>query len=68
MHNIKDIRKNFKFYKKKFTDKSINVNLKFLLDLDEKNRNLIQKKERLEHEKKVVSQKKIINYLPNLKL
>ena len=58
MHNIKDIRKNFEFYKKKFTDKNINVNLKFLLDLDEKNRNLIQKKEKLEHEKKVVSQKK----------
>ena len=55
MHNIKDIRKNLDFYKKKFFDKNIKIDLKSLLDLDQKNRNFIQKKEKLEHEKKNIS-------------
>jgi len=55
MHNIKDIRKNLDFYKKKFFDKNIKTDLEALLDLDQKNRNFIQKKEKLEHEKKNIS-------------
>jgi seryl-tRNA synthetase len=57
MHNIKDIRKNLDFYKKKFFDKNIKIDLKILLDLDQKNRNFIQKKEKLEHDKKNISKK-----------
>ena len=58
MHNIKDIRKNLDFYVKKFNEKNINADLKNLLELDKENRNLIQKKESLEHEKKTISQQK----------
>ena len=57
MHNIKDIRKNLDFYKKKFFDKNIKIDLKILLDLDQKNRNFIKKKEKLEHDKKNISKK-----------
>ena len=58
MHNIKDIRKKLDFYLKKFKDKNVNVDLTSLLELDKENRNLIQIKEELEHEKKIISQKK----------
>ena len=58
MHNIKDIRKNLEFYVKKFNERNINADLKNLLELDKENRNLIQKKESLEHEKKTISQQK----------
>lgn len=58
MHNIKDIRKNLDFYVKKFNERNVNVDIKNLLELDKENRNLIQKKESLEHEKKTISQQK----------
>jgi seryl-tRNA synthetase len=58
MHNIKDIRKNLDFYVKKFIERNVNVDVKNLLELDKENRNLIQKKESLEHEKKTISQQK----------
>ena len=51
MHNIKQIRENFDFYKKKIIDRNIDTNLKTLIDLDKENRTLIQKKEKLEQEK-----------------
>ena len=58
MHNIKLIREDSKFYKKKFKDRNVNIDLDNFLNLDKKNRELIQKKEKLEHEKKIISQNK----------
>ena len=58
MLDIKLIRKDSKFYEKKLRERNTNVNLKDLLNLDKKNRELIQKKEKLEQEKKSISQKK----------
>jgi len=57
MHNIKSIRKDPDFYLKKLINRNTNINLKNLLDLDKKNRELIQSKERLIQEKKIISKK-----------
>jgi seryl-tRNA synthetase len=58
MHNIKSIRKNPDFFKKKFSERNFNIKLDHLLNLDKTNRNLIEKKEKSEREKKSISQKK----------
>jgi len=58
MHDIKSIRKNPDFYIKKFAQRNVNFDIKKLLDLDKKNRELIQSKEKFEQEKKIISQKK----------
>jgi len=58
MHDIKIIRKNSEFFLKKLSDRNIKIDLKNLLKLDEQNRNLIQKKEKLEQDKKIISQKR----------
>jgi len=58
MHNIKLIRREPNYFTKKFNDRNINIDLKILLDLDKKNRELIQKKENLEQEKKIITKKK----------
>ena len=58
MHDIKLIRKNPDFFSKKLSERNSKIDLKHLLNLDKKNRELIQIKERLEEEKKVISQKK----------
>jgi len=58
MHNIKDIRKNLDQFKKDLTNRNIKVDFKKILDLDENNRKLIQKKESLEKEKKDISKTK----------
>ena len=58
MHDIKLIRKNPDFFLKKLTDRNINISLKNILNLDKKNRELIQCKEKLEQEKKIISKKK----------
>jgi len=58
MHNIKFIRKEPDLFLKKLTHRNININLKNLLNLDIKNRDLIQNKEKLEQEKKIISKKK----------
>jgi len=58
MHNIKLIRRDPNYFTKKFNDRNINIDLKILLDLDKKNRELIQKKENLEQEKKIITKKK----------
>ena len=58
MHNIKLIRKDPNYFTKKFIERNINIDLKILLDLDKKNRELIQKKENLEQEKKIITKKK----------
>ena len=57
MHNIKFIRKEPNFFLKKLSDRNIDTNLKNLLDLDKKNRELIQNKEKFEQEKKIISKK-----------
>ena len=58
MHDIKLIRKNPDFFTKKLSERNAKIDIKFLLDLDKKNRILIQEKEKLEQEKKIISQNK----------
>ena len=58
MHNIKLIRKDPNYFEKKFIDRNVKINLKILLDLDKNNRELIQEKEKLEQEKKIITKKK----------
>ena len=57
MHNIKDIRNNFDNFKNIIKSRNVSVDLNQILDLDQKNRQLIQKKESLEQEKKIISKK-----------
>tara|TARA_A100001011_G_scaffold260072_1_gene268555 strand:- start:314 stop:1561 length:1248 start_codon:yes stop_codon:yes gene_type:complete len=58
MHNIKDIRKNIEFYKKKLSERNYLLDIDNLVLADKQNRELIQKKELLEQEKKVLSKTK----------
>ncbi len=58
MHDIKIIRKNPDLFLKKIKDRNENISLDNLLNSDKKNRELIQKKEKLEQQKKNISQKK----------
>ena len=55
MHNLKEIRKNIDTYKKKISERNVKIDLENLLTLDGKNRELIQRKETLEQEKKKLS-------------
>ena len=50
MHDIKYIRENFETFKKKISKRNNTSNLDNILNLDKKNRLLIQKKEELEKE------------------
>tara|TARA_B100001029_G_scaffold103788_1_gene85540 strand:- start:709 stop:1968 length:1260 start_codon:yes stop_codon:yes gene_type:complete len=58
MHNIKDIRNDPKKFKDSLKKRFLDVDLENLLDLDQKNRKLIQEKEILEKEKKEISKTK----------
>ena len=58
MHNLKEIRKDFPSFEKALEKRSIKIDFKKLQDLDEENRNLIQKKEAIEKEKKNISKSK----------
>ena len=58
MHSIKLIRTNSDFFIKKLRERNIKINLADLINLDKKNRELIQKREKLEQEKKLISKKK----------
>ena len=58
MHNIKDIRNDPKKFNESLKKRFLDVNLENLLDLDQKNRKLIQEKETLEKEKKEISKTK----------
>ena len=55
MHNIKDIRKDIDLFKNSLKKRFLEVDLKKILELDDENRKLIQKKENLEKEKKDIS-------------
>jgi len=58
MHNLKEIRSNLKNFEDKIKQRNSDINIKALQNLDGKNRNLIQKKEKLEQEKKIISKSK----------
>ena len=58
MHNLKDIRNQKDLFLKKLKDRNFTLNIDDLLNLDIKNRQLIQEKESLEQEKKIISKKK----------
>ena len=57
MHNIKDIRNNFDNFKNIIKSRNVSIDLDEILNLDKKNRKLIQEKETLEQEKKSISKK-----------
>ena len=58
MHNIKDIKKNLNHYRKKLLDRNFDFKTDLFVSLDEENRRLITKKEKLEQEKKLLSKSK----------
>ncbi|MBD1153967.1 serine--tRNA ligase [Pelagibacterales bacterium SAG-MED23] len=58
MHNIKDIRKDFENFKDKLKNRNVDISLYNIISLDEKNRKLIQEKEKFEMEKKNISKSK----------
>ena len=58
MHNLKEIRKDFDNFKNLLKNRNTNIDYGQLKNLDEKNRDLIQKKESYEKEKKDISKLK----------
>ena len=58
MHNLKEIRSNLKNFEDKIKQRNSDIDIKVLQNVDGKNRNLIQKKEKLEQEKKIISKSK----------
>ena len=58
MHNIKEIRKDFSKFQKSLEKRNLEVDFEKIQKLDEQNRDLIQKKETLEKEKKDISKSK----------
>tara|TARA_B100000945_G_scaffold126283_1_gene100495 strand:+ start:2451 stop:3698 length:1248 start_codon:yes stop_codon:yes gene_type:complete len=58
MHNLKDIRKDFDYFKKKIEERNVKIDFENIVNLDKKNRELIQKKESLEQKKKELSKSK----------
>ncbi len=58
MHNLKEIRKDFSKFEKDLEKRSVKINFANLKKLDELNRDLIQKKENLEKEKRDISKSK----------
>ena len=58
MHSLKDIRQNPDFFKKKISERNVDINFSDLLKFDEIKRETIQKKEKLEEEKKKISKSK----------
>ena len=55
MHNLKEIRKDINNFKKKINERFVSFDIDELIELDKKNRELIQKKESAEQEKKILS-------------
>ena len=58
MHNLKEIRKDFKAFKLAIEKRTIKIDLDEIQNLDVENRDLILKKETLEKEKKEISKSK----------
>ena len=58
MHNLKEIRKDFDAFRKALENRFVKIDFKKLENLDKQNRELIQKKETLEKEKKDISKSK----------
>ncbi|MDC0460931.1 serine--tRNA ligase [Candidatus Pelagibacter sp.] len=58
MHNIKEIRTDFDYFKNQLKSRNIDVDIDKIKELDETNRKYIQKKEALESEKKDISKSK----------
>ena len=58
MHNIKEIRKDLDFFKKKISERNSIVDFDNLIALDKNNRDLIHQKEKKEQEKKLISKSK----------
>ena len=58
MHDIKDIRKNLEKYKKKLIERNFDFKINLFEELDANNRRLINNKEKLEQEKKILSKSK----------
>ena len=58
MHNLKEIRKDFEAFKKAIKKRSPDIDFDKIKELDIKNRDLIQKKETYEKEKKDISKSK----------
>ncbi len=58
MHNLKEIRKDFSKFEQDLEKRSVKIDFNNLKKLDELNRDLIQKKENLEKEKKDISKSK----------
>ena len=58
MHNLKDIRNNLEEFKQKIKERNVDINFDELISLDQKNRLIIQDKEKLEQEKKILSKSK----------
>ena len=58
MHNLKEIRKNFEFFKKSLEGRFVEIDFNQIKDLDIQNRRFIQEKESLENEKKEISKSK----------
>ena len=54
MHNLKEIRKDVNFFKKKIQERNAAVDFENLLNLDKENREIIQKKENL-NRKNIIS-------------
>ena len=58
MHNLKEIRENLEHFKTSLSHRNSEVDSDQILDLDKKNRQLIQEKEKFEMEKKNISKSK----------
>ena len=58
MHNLKEIRKDLDAFRKALENRFVKIDFKKLENLDKQNRELIQKKETLEKEKKDISKSK----------
>ena len=58
MHNLKEIRKNFDTFRKSLENRFVDIDYDKLKDLDAKNRDFIQQREKLEKEKKEISKSK----------
>ena len=58
MHNIKEIRNNLDLFKSSLKKRFLETDFDKILELDKKNRKLIQEKENLEKEKKDISKSK----------